>query len=92
MWILAEFYLPCPPSNRERQDHLRNTFTNVSYAINLISTNFAVFFPVAISKAAILGIALGALVILLMILVAACRPQNQMSFSGGSLDKPGTLS
>lgn len=43
---------------------------------------------VAISKAAILGIALGALVILLMILVAACRPQNQMSFSDGSLDKP----
>lgn len=52
----------------------------------------AVFFSVAISKAAILGIALGALVILLMILIAACRPQNQMSFSDGSLDKPGALS
>ncbi|KAK4401256.1 LRR receptor-like serine/threonine-protein kinase ERECTA [Sesamum angolense] len=35
---------------------------------------------VSISKAAILGIALGALVILLMILIAACRPtiQNQL--------------
>ncbi|XP_057959901.1 LRR receptor-like serine/threonine-protein kinase ERECTA [Malania oleifera] len=40
------------------------------------------------SKAAILGIALGALVIFLMILVAACRPQNPKPFSDGSLDKP----
>ncbi|KAF8032602.1 hypothetical protein BT93_D1500 [Corymbia citriodora subsp. variegata] len=43
---------------------------------------------VTISKAAILGIALGALVILLMILVAACRPQNSKPFIDGSLDKP----
>ncbi|KAF4375781.1 hypothetical protein F8388_014503 [Cannabis sativa] len=43
---------------------------------------------VTISKAAILGIALGALVILLMILVAACRPHNQVPFPDGSLDKP----
>ncbi|GAB2275891.1 hypothetical protein Dimus_010637 [Dionaea muscipula] len=42
---------------------------------------------VAISKAAILGIALGALVILLMILVAVCRPHNQTPFEG-SLEKP----
>ncbi|XP_043722215.1 LRR receptor-like serine/threonine-protein kinase ERECTA isoform X1 [Telopea speciosissima] len=41
-----------------------------------------------ISKAAILGIALGALVILLMILVAACRPQNPTLFLEGSPDKP----
>ncbi|KAK2989435.1 hypothetical protein RJ640_018753 [Escallonia rubra] len=41
-----------------------------------------------ISKAAILGIALGALVILLMILVAACRPHNPAPFMEGSLDKP----
>ncbi|KAF8401089.1 hypothetical protein HHK36_014392 [Tetracentron sinense] len=41
-----------------------------------------------ISKAAILGIALGALVILLMILVAACRPHNPTSFPEGSPDKP----
>ncbi|KAH8504635.1 hypothetical protein H0E87_012030 [Populus deltoides] len=41
-----------------------------------------------ISKAAILGIALGALVILLMILVAACRPHNPAPFPDGSLDKP----
>ncbi|KAJ4833606.1 hypothetical protein Tsubulata_022452 [Turnera subulata] len=41
-----------------------------------------------ISKAAILGIALGALVLLLMILVAACRPHNPMPFTDGSLDKP----
>ncbi|KAK3021311.1 hypothetical protein RJ639_046882 [Escallonia herrerae] len=41
-----------------------------------------------ISKAAILGIALGALVILLMILVAACRPHNPVPFMEGSLDKP----
>ncbi|OAY26929.1 LRR receptor-like serine/threonine-protein kinase ERECTA [Manihot esculenta] len=45
---------------------------------------------VTISKAAILGIALGALVILLMILVAACRPHNPMPFPDGSLDKPVT--
>ncbi|KAG6772535.1 hypothetical protein POTOM_023948 [Populus tomentosa] len=42
-----------------------------------------------ISKAAILGIALGALVILLMILVAACCPHNPAPFPDGSLDKPG---
>nr|GLL37946.1 LRR receptor-like serine/threonine-protein kinase ERECTA [Ipomoea trifida] len=43
---------------------------------------------VTISKAAILGIALGALVILLMILVAACRPQYPNTFMEGSIDKP----
>lgn len=43
---------------------------------------------VTISKAAILGIALGALVILLMILVAACQPQNFNPFVDGSFDKP----
>ncbi|GMQ02378.1 hypothetical protein CsSME_00048639 [Camellia sinensis var. sinensis] len=43
---------------------------------------------VTISKAAILGIALGALVILLMILVAACRSHNPTPFLEGSLDKP----
>ncbi|KAI3468054.1 hypothetical protein Pfo_024717 [Paulownia fortunei] len=43
---------------------------------------------VAISKAAILGIALGALVILLMILIAACRPHNPKPFVDGPLDKP----
>ncbi|MBA0789816.1 hypothetical protein Gohar_014502, partial [Gossypium harknessii] len=43
---------------------------------------------VSISKAAILGIALGALVILLMILIAACRPHNPTPFPDGSLDKP----
>ncbi|KAJ7966355.1 Receptor protein kinase [Quillaja saponaria] len=43
---------------------------------------------VTISKAAILGIALGALVILLMILVAACRAHNPTSFPDGPLDKP----
>ncbi|KAJ0983820.1 hypothetical protein J5N97_002176 [Dioscorea zingiberensis] len=41
-----------------------------------------------ISKAAILGIALGALVILLMILVAACRPHNPPPFIETSLHKP----
>ncbi|KAI4337192.1 hypothetical protein L6164_015638 [Bauhinia variegata] len=43
---------------------------------------------VILSKAAILGIALGALAILLMILVAACRPYNPAPFPEGSLDKP----
>ncbi|XP_021277529.1 LRR receptor-like serine/threonine-protein kinase ERECTA isoform X1 [Herrania umbratica] len=46
---------------------------------------------VVISKAAILGIALGALVILLMILIAACRPHNPTTFPDGSLDKPATV-
>ncbi|KAG0499679.1 hypothetical protein HPP92_004370 [Vanilla planifolia] len=41
-----------------------------------------------ISKATILGIALGALVILLMILIAACKPHNQPLFTEGSLPKP----
>ncbi|KAI4316464.1 hypothetical protein L6164_024442 [Bauhinia variegata] len=43
---------------------------------------------VTLSKVAILGIALGALVILLMILLAACRPYNPAPFPDGSLDKP----
>ncbi|OMO86480.1 hypothetical protein COLO4_21145 [Corchorus olitorius] len=47
---------------------------------------------VVISKAAILGIALGALVILLMILIAACRPHTPAPFLDGSLDKPGANS
>lgn len=51
-----------------------------------------VFYTVTISKAAILGIALGALVILLMILVAACRPYNPTPYPDASLDKPGTFS
>ncbi|KAG6414517.1 hypothetical protein SASPL_121889 [Salvia splendens] len=43
---------------------------------------------VSISKAAILGIALGAMVILLIILIAACRPHHPKSFTVGPLDKP----
>ncbi|KAI3682111.1 hypothetical protein L2E82_50143 [Cichorium intybus] len=43
---------------------------------------------VTISKAAILGIALGALILLLMILVAVCRPHNSKPFIEGSYDKP----
>ncbi|KAK9059560.1 hypothetical protein SSX86_020264 [Deinandra increscens subsp. villosa] len=43
---------------------------------------------VTISKAAILGIAVGALVLLLMILVAVCRPHNSKPFIDGSYDKP----
>ena len=49
-------------------------------------------YAVVISKAAILGIALGALVILLMILIAACRPHNPTPLPDGSLDKPGAFS
>ncbi|KAI8526117.1 hypothetical protein RHMOL_Rhmol13G0284200 [Rhododendron molle] len=43
---------------------------------------------VTISKAAILGIAVSALVILLMILVTVSRPTNSVPFPEGSLDKP----
>ncbi|KAJ1442837.1 Serine/threonine-protein kinase, active site [Sesbania bispinosa] len=43
---------------------------------------------VILSKAAILGITLGALVILLVVLLAACRPHNPSPFPDGSLDKP----
>jgi hypothetical protein len=43
---------------------------------------------VTLSKAAILGITLGALVILLMILLAAFRPHHPSPFPDGSLDKP----
>jgi len=49
-------------------------------------------FAAAIPKAAILGIALGALVILLMILAAACRPQNPAPFFDSSVEKPGIQS
>ncbi|CAN6465867.1 unnamed protein product [Victoria cruziana] len=45
-----------------------------------------------ISKAAILGIALGSLVILLMILLAACRPYKPQPFSETSESKPVTVS
>ncbi|XP_020588182.1 LRR receptor-like serine/threonine-protein kinase ERECTA [Phalaenopsis equestris] len=41
-----------------------------------------------ISKAAILGIALGGLVILLMILFVACKPHNPPSFSESPMHKP----
>ncbi|KAI3811516.1 hypothetical protein L1987_21240 [Smallanthus sonchifolius] len=41
-----------------------------------------------ISKAAILGIALGALALLLMILVAVCWPHKSKPFIAGSNDKP----
>ncbi|KAG7037687.1 LRR receptor-like serine/threonine-protein kinase ERECTA [Cucurbita argyrosperma subsp. argyrosperma] len=48
---------------------------------------------VTLSKAVILGIALGALVILLMmILLTVCRPNNTIPFPDGSLDKPVTYS
>ncbi|KAI7743210.1 hypothetical protein M8C21_020566, partial [Ambrosia artemisiifolia] len=43
---------------------------------------------VTIPRAAILGIALGALILLLMILVAVCRPNNSKPFMDGSYDKP----
>lgn len=46
-------------------------------------------YAVSISKAAILGIALGALVILLMILAAAFRPHKPAPFFDGSIEKPG---
>lgn len=46
----------------------------------------------AISKAAILGMALGALVILLMVLIAAFGPYNPKPLPDGSLDKPGAFS
>ncbi|KAF6146588.1 hypothetical protein GIB67_008874 [Kingdonia uniflora] len=44
-----------------------------------------------ISRAAILGIALGSLVILLMILVAACRPSKPAPFPEGSPNKQGVV-
>lgn len=47
---------------------------------------------VSISRAAILGIAIGGFVILLMVLIAACRPHNPPPFLDGSLDKPVTCS
>lgn len=45
--------------------------------------------PASVSKAAILGIALGGLFILLMILVAACRPYSQPASLDGCESKPG---
>ncbi|OIV96431.1 hypothetical protein TanjilG_09858 [Lupinus angustifolius] len=42
---------------------------------------------VTLSKAAILGIAIGVLMVLLMILLAACQLQNSAPFPDGSLDK-----
>ncbi|KAF9623966.1 hypothetical protein IFM89_006693 [Coptis chinensis] len=62
------------------------TLLNEFLVISLFSSN--VVFATSIYKATILGIALGALVILLMILVAVCRPHNPPPFSEGALDKP----
>ncbi|KAK4761140.1 hypothetical protein SAY87_006033 [Trapa incisa] len=45
---------------------------------------------VAISKAAILGIAFGTLVFLLVVLVAMCRSQRPTPFQDGTVDKPVT--
>ncbi|RWW66210.1 hypothetical protein BHE74_00026435, partial [Ensete ventricosum] len=42
----------------------------------------------SVSKAAIWGIALGALLILLVVLVAACRPHKPPPFPDGSINKP----
>ncbi|XP_018492996.2 LRR receptor-like serine/threonine-protein kinase ERECTA isoform X3 [Raphanus sativus] len=48
---------------------------------------------VSISRAAILGIAIGGCLILVMVLIAACRPHNPPPFLDGSLDnKPVTYS
>ncbi|KAL0734077.1 hypothetical protein Bca4012_010287 [Brassica carinata] len=47
---------------------------------------------VSISRAAILGIAIGGFLILVMVLIAACRPHNPPPFLDGSLDKPVTYS
>lgn len=58
----------------------------IIYLINFL------YYAVTLSKAAILGITLGALVILLMILLAACRPHNPSPFPDGSLEKPGDKS
>ncbi|XP_010065165.2 LRR receptor-like serine/threonine-protein kinase ERECTA isoform X2 [Eucalyptus grandis] len=69
-------------SSRFSQDRL------CGYWLNSPCGNSHLTERVTISKAAILGIALGALVILLMILVAACRPQNSNPFVDGSFGKP----
>lgn len=58
------------------------------YVLMFCSFFFYVY-AVSISKAAILGIAVGALVILFLILIAACRPHKPKSFIDGPLDKPG---
>jgi hypothetical protein len=50
------------------------------------------FFAAPISKAAILGIAVGGLVILLMILVAVCRPHSPPVLKDDSVSKPGNAS
>ncbi|KOM50732.1 hypothetical protein LR48_Vigan08g155900 [Vigna angularis] len=53
----------------------------------LQSLEHDLFGAVTLFKAAILGITLGALVILLMVFLAACRPHSP-PFHDGSLDKP----
>jgi hypothetical protein len=59
--------------------------------------NFPHFLPLIlyaapISRAAILGIAVGGLVILLMILVAVCRPHSPPVFKDVTVSKPGNAS
>jgi hypothetical protein len=47
------------------------------------------FLSAPISKAAIIGVAVGGLVILLMILVAVCRPHHPPAFKDATVSKPG---
>ncbi|XP_010065164.2 LRR receptor-like serine/threonine-protein kinase ERECTA isoform X1 [Eucalyptus grandis] len=75
-------------SSRFSQDSFVGNPRLCGYWLNSPCGNSHLTERVTISKAAILGIALGALVILLMILVAACRPQNSNPFVDGSFGKP----
>uniref|UniRef100_A0A0E0HMD9 non-specific serine/threonine protein kinase n=1 Tax=Oryza nivara TaxID=4536 RepID=A0A0E0HMD9_ORYNI len=73
LWILAWFFVPFIWPSTETQSQLFVTY---------------ILFAALISKAAILGIAVGGLVILLMILVAVCRPHSPPVFKDVSVSKP----
>lgn len=85
--------LPChgsQPTERGKLNLLAGIFCCPSCLCIAMLLIYGLDHAVTLSKAAILGITLGALVILLMILLAACRPHNPSPFPDGALDKPGT--
>jgi hypothetical protein len=70
------------------------TFIKLLWSINLslINPTLSYLFAASVSKAAFLGIGVGGLVILFVILVAACWPHSSLVLKDISVSKPGDTS